>query len=607
MGKGSSKQVQADQTVRQTNLPEYADPYFRRMLQGAEEALMPFYPDDPAYGDLAGQSTYMPYQGERIAPSEMYGDIMSSRAMTRGIAESGIAGMPQAQGAAQAAMDIQSEALGGLRGLADYQTGEFDPYEGFQAADTRDFADEFQTVAPSDAFGLFQAFDPTRYEGFEQAEFEEAEFTPFGEFSGYQFRGPSRFSQFDFRPDFQFQQFQYEEPEDFTAAAAERYMSPYMQAVVDSQQEAAQREFERQGAGRAAQAIQAGAFGGSRQAVQEALAEEALGRQVADIERTGMQTAFEQAARQFESDRAARMTQEERQAQESSRFQAATAAEQARVDQARFTELSSREQAQAAEFARAGDQEAAERARVQASKYQDLARIQAGKAAEMGRVQAGIAGEMARVQAAEAAENARMDQIMQQEAARVQAAQAAEMARQDAMFAGEEGRVQAGRVGELGRAQGLTTSELARVQAAEAAENARVQQAIEQSRQFGAGQGLAAYQAIGSGASNLAGLGAGLASLGERQRAADIQGAQLLESIGRDIRAEDQGRLDLAYEDFLRQRDYPITQYERMAGILRGVPVTPNVEQTRFANYNPVQQALGAGISALGLYKGLSA
>ena len=42
MGKGSSKQVQQDQTVRQTNLPEYADPYFRRMLQGAEEALMHF-------------------------------------------------------------------------------------------------------------------------------------------------------------------------------------------------------------------------------------------------------------------------------------------------------------------------------------------------------------------------------------------------------------------------------------------------------------------------------------------------------------------------------------------------------------------------------------
>jgi len=106
---------------------------------------------------------------------------------------------------------------------------------------------------------------------------------------------------------------------------------------------------------------------------------------------------------------------------------------------------------------------------------------------------------------------------------------------------------------------------------------------------------------------NIGSLGMNLANLGERQRAADIQGAQLLESVGRDIRAEDQGRLDLAYEDFQRQRDYPMRQYERFASLLRGVPVTPNIEQQRMVNYNPIQQALGAGISALGLYKGLSA
>jgi hypothetical protein len=41
---GNSQQVPTDSTVRQTNLPEYADPYFRRMLQGAEESLMPFEP-----------------------------------------------------------------------------------------------------------------------------------------------------------------------------------------------------------------------------------------------------------------------------------------------------------------------------------------------------------------------------------------------------------------------------------------------------------------------------------------------------------------------------------------------------------------------------------
>ncbi len=549
MGKGRS-QAPTESTVRQTNLPEYADPYFRRLLQGAEETMMPFDP-------VTGESTYVPYQGERIAPSEMYGDIQSSRAMVRGIAESGIAGMPEAMGAARRGMGYQDEAIQGLRGLANYETGQFDQYGGFKAGSGTSMMDEFQ------------AFDPTRYEGF-----REAEFTPFGEFDQYQFRGPAEFSSFEFRPDYQFEGFQYQEPERFTGSAVGQYMSPYMQSVVDQQQRQAQLEFERQGSSRAAQAVQAGAFGGSRQAVQEALAEEALGRQMGDIQARGSQAAFEQAAQQFGLDRAARMETERAQAGEFARVQAGQAAEQARVDQARFTELASREQAQAAEFARSGDQAAAEAARVQASKYQDLARIQAGKASEMGRVQG-----------AQAAENARMDAIMQQEMARVQQARAAEQARLDQISIGEG----------------------ARVQGAEASELGRVQSAGEQSRQFGAGQGLAAYQAMGTGAGQLAGLGAGLAGLGERQRAADIQGAQLLETVGRDIRAEDQARLDMAYEDFVRQRDYPMSMYERFGNLMRGIPVTPNVEEQRFASYNPVQQALGAGISALGLYRGLTA
>ena len=565
MGKG--KQAPGDSTVRQTSLPEYADPYFRRLLQGAEESMMPFQPRiDPNTGNIAidpntGQeiydTTYREYQGERIAPSEMYGDIQSSRAMVRGIAESGIAGMPEAMGAARRGMGYQDEAIQGLRGLANYDTGQFDPYGGFKAGSGTSMMDEFQ------------AFDPTRYEGF-----REAEFTPFGEFDQYQFRGPAEFSSFEFRPDYQFEGFQYQEPERFTGSAVGQYMSPYMQSVVDQQQRQAQLEFERQGSSRAAQAVQAGAFGGSRQAVQEALAEEALGRQMGDIQARGSQAAFEQAAQQFGLDRAARMETERAQAGEFARVQAGQAAEQARVDQARFTELASREQAQAAEFARSGDQAAAEAARVQASKYQDLARIQAGKASEMGRVQG-----------AQAAENARMDAVMQQEMARVQQARAAEQARLDQISIGEG----------------------ARVQGAEASELGRVQSAGEQSRQFGAGQGLAAYQAMGTGAGQLAGLGAGLAGLGERQRAADIQGAQLLETVGRDIRAEDQARLDMAYEDFVRQRDYPMQQYERFGNLMRGIPVTPNVEEQRFVSYNPVQQALGAGISALGLYRGLTA
>lgn len=681
MGKGSS-QAPTESTIRQTNLPEYADPYFRRMLQGAEDSTQPYqddlsrpiYDDDQNITGFEQESTYKPYPGERIASSDMYGDIMGSRAMTRGIAQSGIAGMPQAQAAAQAGMDMQAEALGGLRGLANYNTGQFDaqsvdPYSGFQAADTSDFANQYSAADTSDFANEFQAFNPNQYSGFEQAqansmmnefqsvdpnsmmnEYQMANFSPSGQFSQYDFRNPAEFSNFGVRDDFNYSGFGFDPTRQFGTAEANRYMSPYMDAVVADQKSQAIQDFERQGASRDAVAVQAGAFGGSRQAVQESLAEESLQDRLRSIGASGTQSAFEQSAQQFERDRAAQERQLGMEVGEFGRVQSGLASEQGRVDALRMQEQSQREFRQADEYARSGNMEAAEAARVQAANTAELARTQAGMAGEMGRTQAGRVGEnarmdnmyqqeaartqaaraneqarlddflrmeMGRVQQSEAAENARMDSIMQQEAGRVQSSRVNELGRAQGMTASELARIQSGRVNELGRAQGLTASEMARIQQSEAAElartqgidvseAARIQQAREASRQFGAGQGLAAYQAIGSGASNLAGLGAGLSGLGERQRAADIQGAQLLEATGRDIRAEDQARLDMSYEDFIRQRDYPMQQYQQMAGILRGVPVTPNVDEQRFASYNPMQQALGAGISGLGLYKGLT-
>ena len=201
----------------------------------------------------------------------------------------------------------------------------------------------------------------------------------------------------------------------FDAATADQYMSPYMQKVVDVQKERAILDAQRAGADRAAQAVQAGAVGGSRAAVQEGLAGEALSRQLAEIQASGQQQAFEQAQQQFERDRSARADAER----------------------------------------------------------------------------------------------------------------------------------------------------------------------------------------IGLGAAEL------LAGLGGQGRAGDIESAKLLETIGKDIEAKDQAGLDVAYEDFVRQRDFDKEQLQFLSSILRGVPVTPSTEQQKFQNVNPLQQLLGTGIAGLGLYKGI--
>ena len=307
MGKGR-QQAPADQTVVQTNLPKYVRPYFERLLERTE---------------AESKREYEPYEGQRLAGEAQ--DTLDAREKARGIAGSGIAGLPQAQAATTAGIGRALQGMG-------YQAGQFD------------------------------------------------------------------------------------------SDAAAQYMSPYMQQVVDVQKERAILDAQRQGAGRAAQAVQSGAFGGSRAAIQEGMAQEALGRQLAEIQASGQQQAFEQAQQQFERDRAARA---------------------------------------------------------------DAERL------------------------------------------------------------------------------GLGAAELAGGQAR------------------------------------------GLADLGRLAREGDIESARLLEQIGKDVTARDQAGLDLAYQDFVRQRDYPREQLQFLSSVLRGVPVQPSTETTSMQSYNPIQQLLGTGISALGLYKGL--
>ena len=79
------------------------------------------------------------------------------------------------------------------------------------------------------------------------------------------------------------------------------YMSPYMQNVVDYQKSQAVRDYGIGQQSLKAQAARSGAFGGSRQAIQESEAQRALGSQLQGITAQGSQQAFQNAqqAQQF--------------------------------------------------------------------------------------------------------------------------------------------------------------------------------------------------------------------------------------------------------------------------------------------------------------------
>ena len=84
-------------------------------------------------------------------------------------------------------------------------------------------------------------------------------------------------------------------------AAQQAYMSPYMQNVVDYQKSQALRDYQIGAPMRARAAVGAGAFGGSRQAIESAEAQRNLMSQLQGIEAQGRQSAFQQAqqAQQF--------------------------------------------------------------------------------------------------------------------------------------------------------------------------------------------------------------------------------------------------------------------------------------------------------------------
>ena len=80
-----------------------------------------------------------------------------------------------------------------------------------------------------------------------------------------------------------------------------------------------------------------------------------------------------------------------------------------------------------------------------------------------------------------------------------------------------------------------------------------------------------------------------------------------LTGIGQQQRAMQQASMDMGYQDFLRQQGFGQQQLGFLGGLLRGVPVQPQQQISTYQQQPGLfQTALGAGLSGLGLYKGMS-
>lgn len=119
--------------------------------------------------------------------------------------------------------------------------------------------------------------------------------------------------------------------------------------------------------------------------------------------------------------------------------------------------------------------------------------------------------------------------------------------------------------------------------------------AAQRQQQFLGGLGMQGLQQAGT-ASQL------LGQLGTQEQAANLQRLEAQQKVAAQPQALEQQKLDQAYQDFLRQRDYPLEQLGFYSNILRGLPVQlASTQQTYQQPLNFGAQLLGGAASLYGL------
>jgi hypothetical protein len=94
--------------------------------------------------------------------------------------------------------------------------------------------------------------------------------------------------------------------------------------------------------------------------------------------------------------------------------------------------------------------------------------------------------------------------------------------------------------------------------------------------------------------------------LGAARQEDALSRIQALQGIGMQQRAMRQAGLDMGYEDFQRQRQYPQQQLSFYNAMLQGLPMPQTQTQMNYSQQPGLFQSLASlGLGGLGLYKGM--
>lgn len=277
MGKGSKAPQQTYSQVSQSNLPEYARPYFERLMSRSEaESNQPYalYPGQRIQGFTP--DTESAFQGYRNLAG--YGNPTVDQAVGltgvgANVAAQGYNPMLQGIGSVGQGMMTAGRGVGALgRGLRTTEMGVGSVGQGIGAAQ-RGMGSVAQAMrmARQGAAPLAEGAEMVRGAG--QRAMEAADYSPL-------FAGTGEWG----------------------GRAARRYMNPYIQNVLDTQKQRATERYMEQEGGINTAAQKAGAFGGSRHGIQSGMAQRELNQQLNEMEAQGLSQAYQNAQQMYTSD-----------------------------------------------------------------------------------------------------------------------------------------------------------------------------------------------------------------------------------------------------------------------------------------------------------------
>lgn len=478
-----------------------------------------------AKGEAAANLPFQPFTGQRFAE-------------TSPLYQQSFQGLSNLQLPTEFRAGSQLAALAGLSAgqLGNYAPGRF-----------ANFYQSPRTYGPGEFGNFYQAptmYGPGEFGNFYQPQepYQGTEFQSL--YSAPRTYAPAGEKQFYTAPD------EYRPTEMSTGLGAlksvQDYMSPYQQAVTDITSREMRRQADIGRQAEQARLAQAGAYGGSRQAIMEAERQRNLQQQMEDITTKGLQSAYDRAMQQRLSEsqlglEAQKGTEASRQYGYGQGMNAAQLAAQYGLEGSRQAEQSRQygygQEMTAAQLAAQFGQEA-QRAAEQSKQY---GYGQGAQAAQLG-AQYGLEG-------AKQTEQSRQFGYGQ-------GMQAAQLGAQY----GLEGAKQTEQSRQFGYGQGMQAAQLGAQYGLEGARQS------EASRQFGAQLGLQSLNPMLSAASTLG-------SLGQQQFGAGLQGLQAQMGAGAVQQQLAQQPYDFGYQQFQESVKFPYQQATYMQSLLPGLPL----------------------------------